>query len=105
MTFPAPDADSLNARYMSVVARLAPGVPVERARSELNVIHARMQQQFPVMNTGFVTNVAPLHDEIAGELKQPLFVLFAAVVGVPCDAPSGSQTCSHRPDHGALVHP
>ena len=37
---------------ISAVARLKPNVSLQQAETELNVIYARMEQQYPESNTG-----------------------------------------------------
>ena len=48
------------------VARLSPGVPVEQARSEMDSIARRLEQQFPESNTGWRTMVMPLREFLMG---------------------------------------
>jgi putative ABC transport system permease protein len=62
-----------------VVARLKPGIPIERAQSEMNTISKRLEQQYPVDNTGWGAIVVPLRDDIVGDSKTALLVLLGAV--------------------------
>lgn len=65
-------------RY-EVVARLKPGVSLAQAQAELNLIQARIAQQFPEAGVGPRTRVAPLRDEWVGSAQRPLLVLSGAV--------------------------
>lgn len=66
-----------------VFARLKPGVTLEKARAEMNVIGNRLLAAFPERNAGFGINVATLDEENVGDdLRRALVVLYVAVVFV-----------------------
>ncbi len=69
-------------RFMSVVARLKPGVSIEQARAEMATIASTLEMEFPQFDTGWTARVVPLRDELAGEVKPALMVLAGAVVFV-----------------------
>jgi len=62
-----------------VVARLKPGVSVQQAGTELNLIAARLEQQYPESNKGRRVMIAPLHETFVGNVRQPLLILLGAV--------------------------
>jgi predicted permease len=64
---------------ISAVARLKPGVSLEQAETELNVMYARMEQQYPESNTGRRCYLTPLHESFVGDVRQPLLILLGAV--------------------------
>ncbi|HSE20104.1 MAG TPA: ABC transporter permease [Pyrinomonadaceae bacterium] len=64
---------------ISVVARLKPNVPLLQAESELNVIYARLEQDYPQSNTGRRAVLLPLHEAFVGDVRQPLLILLGAV--------------------------
>jgi putative ABC transport system permease protein len=66
-------------RYMSAVARLAPGVSREQAQAEMDTIAARLERERPDSNTGMGVSLVPLRDQLAGEIKPALLVLIGAV--------------------------
>jgi len=66
-------------RYLSAVARLAPGVSAEQAQAEMNTIADRLEAQNVGFNTGWGATVVPLRDQLAGEIKPALLVLLGAV--------------------------
>jgi putative ABC transport system permease protein len=81
------DARTRGSAWWNVVARLAPGVTVQDAQHEMEVISALLSREYPRTNTGLRVEVVPLRDHLMGGLKRPLFILLAAVVlvlGIGC---------------------
>jgi len=66
-------------RFMTVAARIKPEVTFEQARSEMNVIGARLEQQYNDFNANWGVNVVPLRTQFTGELRSALLVLLGAV--------------------------
>lgn len=64
---------------IGAVARLKPGVSLEQTETELNVIYARMEQQYPESNTGRRCFLTPLHESFVGNVRQPLLILLGSV--------------------------
>jgi putative ABC transport system permease protein len=62
-----------------VVARLKPGVSEQQAEAELNMIAARLEQQYPESNKERRVRVTPLHETFVGAVRQPLLILLGAV--------------------------
>ena len=75
----AADAAASSGRTLMVVARLKPGVAVEKATSELDTIGGGLEQANPVLNSGWRPSVYPLQEEVVGKVHDPLMVLMAAV--------------------------
>src|SRR5262249_1892327 len=50
--------------YLEVVARLRPGVSVERARREMAVVSARLQRQYPEDNKDIRARLFVLRDQL-----------------------------------------
>jgi putative ABC transport system permease protein len=69
-------------RYLRVVARLKPTVTMQQAQSELTGIAKQLEQALPKYNTGWDVNVIPIHEQVVGEIRPILVVLFAAVAFV-----------------------
>jgi len=66
-------------RFARSVARLKPGITFEQAQNEMNVIGARLEQQYPEFDTKWGVTVVPLRTQFTGEIRKPLFVLLGAV--------------------------
>ena len=81
--FPPTFSDRKNiGRFLSVVARLKPGVTVAQAQSQMNTIAARIAEEYPDFNGYWGANVVPVRDQISGELRPALLILFGAVAFV-----------------------
>ena len=62
-----------------VVARLKPDVPQQQAEADMNLIAARLEQQYPQTNKGRRVVITPLHEATVGDVRQPLLILLGAV--------------------------
>jgi putative ABC transport system permease protein len=74
------DPSNRGAIYLAAVARLAPGVSLEKARSEAQAIAARLAAQYPEDNTGFQMDVVGMQTFMTGDVRVPLLVLMGAVL-------------------------
>ena len=64
------------------IARLKPGVTPTQALSDLKTIAAALAKQYPESNTTFSAALVPLRDDLVGDVRTPLYVLFGAVICV-----------------------
>jgi putative ABC transport system permease protein len=62
-----------------VVARVKPGIPMDQALTELNLIAKRLEMQYPETNRGRRARITPLSEVVAGKVRNSLLVLFGAV--------------------------
>lgn len=69
-------------RGWRVVGRLKPGVTVEQARSEADVIAAGLAGEHPEANKDMAIGVRPLLDNVVGNLRPTLLLLLGAVLFV-----------------------
>ncbi|MGA7931766.1 MAG: ABC transporter permease [Candidatus Sulfotelmatobacter sp.] len=65
--------------YLSVIGRLKPGVKLDAAQSELNVIAQRLQQQYPIDDKDRGFRLAPLSTVLLGDQQLTLQMLLASV--------------------------
>jgi putative ABC transport system permease protein len=73
------DARSAGNRFLSVVARLKPGVSLEGARAEMQTIGSRLEAANPALDRGWRPALVLLREELAGHAKRALLTLLAAV--------------------------
>jgi putative ABC transport system permease protein len=73
------DARASAGRTLVVVARLKPGVTIEKAATELDAIGAGLERANPVLNSGWRPSVYPLQEEVVGKVRDAILVLLAAV--------------------------
>jgi putative ABC transport system permease protein len=64
---------------LRVLARLKPGVTLNQAQTEMDIIQQRIAQAHPKTDSGNGVNLVPLREQIAGDVKMPLLVLLGAV--------------------------
>ncbi|MEA2205262.1 MAG: putative transport system permease protein [Blastocatellia bacterium] len=82
IAFTAEGLASRGRHYLTVVARMKPGVTFAQADAEVRTIHKRIAQDNPE-NAGRVAGYAlPLRDQVSGDLRRPLMVLLVAVAFV-----------------------
>ncbi len=67
------------ARFLDVVARLHPGVTVERGSDELQTIAARLKEVRPWSNKDVSADLVPMAEVVVGDSRRPLLLLFGAV--------------------------
>jgi putative ABC transport system permease protein len=70
---------SIGRHNLNVVARLAPGVTLARARADVEVVANRLAQTMPAANTGHSVFIVELRESLVGEFRAALVVLFVAV--------------------------
>ncbi len=73
-----PAADR-KAEYLSVVGRLADGIDLQVARSEMHDIAHRLAEEYPEVNKDEGIALVPLAEEIAGDAGPQLLMLLGAV--------------------------
>ncbi len=68
-----------NLRWMPVIGRLARGVTLEQARTEMNLINSRLATAYPHENATTQVLMVPLRERIVGQIQPLLMILFGAV--------------------------
>ncbi len=68
--------------WLMPIARLKPGVTVEQAQVEMDVIARRLEAEYPATNKGIGKKVSLLHQDLYGGFGQYLYPLLGAVAFV-----------------------
>jgi len=67
-------------RLYRAIGRLAPGVTVAQAQSEMDTIALEVARRHPDTNAGWGVQLVPAHDQVVGDIGRTLWVLLGAVV-------------------------
>jgi putative ABC transport system permease protein len=78
---PKDDMNTRGNHYLNVVARLKPGVTLERAGTEMAGIAKQIEQQFPE-NKGLGAKVVTVREQLVGDVRPALLILLGAVAFV-----------------------
>ena len=65
--------------FLRTYGRLAPGVTIEQAQAEMQLIDRNLAAAYPEDNKNRNTVLFALHERIVGDTRQSLIILFAAV--------------------------
>jgi len=71
--------DQRSHNYINVLARLKPGITLRMAQADLDAITARLTTEYSHDMSGFGTRLVPLHEQIVGDIRPVLLILFGAV--------------------------
>ena len=67
---------------LEAIARFKPDATIEQAQSDLSAIAANLEKQYPDTNAYFGVAFKPLREELIGDVRTALYVLFGAVLCV-----------------------
>jgi putative ABC transport system permease protein len=65
--------------WLQMVARIRPGVTMQTAQTEMEVVGRQLEQQYPAENAGYGIFVNPLMNHVVGNTRTPLLMLLGAV--------------------------
>src|SRR5947208_1773348 len=74
-----PVGEDRSSSSVHVLARLKPGVTLERAQAEAGIVSARLAKQYPQTNTDRGMRLVPLHESLVGPVRPALLMLFGSV--------------------------
>jgi putative ABC transport system permease protein len=69
-------------RFITVVARLKPGVSHSQSQTQMTAIASQLEHEYPAADGHWGVNIVPLRDQVSGQLRPALLVLFGAVAFV-----------------------
>ena len=66
--------------YLTLVARLRPGITVERARGDMKAFASQLRAQYPTQYASdWTLKVTPMNEKVSGRIRPALLVLLGAV--------------------------
>lgn len=77
VTYPIPP--EVRGRYLTAMARLAPGVTVAEAQAGMDVVGRRTAAASPANNARMGVKVIPVHEQVVGSVRRGLLIVLAAV--------------------------
>lgn len=75
----SPDMKQRKAHFMRPIGRLKPGVTLAQAQADTDVIARRLEEQYPDSNTGWNLRLVSLREQLVGNTRPTLLLLFGAV--------------------------
>ncbi|MGH9935870.1 MAG: ABC transporter permease [Blastocatellia bacterium] len=75
----APEMRQRKSHFLRPIGRLKPGVTLSQAQADLDAVARRLEGQYPESNIGWGLRMVPLRDQLVGNIKPTLQVLFGAV--------------------------
>src|SRR5262245_7837945 len=73
------DLTSRSHHSVQAIGRLKPGVRIEQARQEMDAIAERLRQLYPATNQSLNVELTPMRQQLVGNLRPILLLVFAAV--------------------------
>jgi putative ABC transport system permease protein len=77
-----PATEQRGSHSLEAIARLKPGATIGQAQADLSTIAANLEKQYPDSNSYFGVAFKPLREELIGDVRTALYVLFGAVLCV-----------------------
>ena len=72
-------AGSRGVHFIAVIGRLAPGVTLESAGTEMDLLMDRLRQAYPDALRGWGVRLTSLHESIVGDVRQRVLIFLGAV--------------------------
>src|SRR5688572_18685847 len=79
---PPNQIDNRGAHYLSVVARLKPGVSVQAADTEMREIAKRLETEYPQTNRDVGAVVVPMREQVLGDTRIEVLALAIAAMAI-----------------------
>jgi putative ABC transport system permease protein len=78
----SPSTAQRGSHFIKAIARLKPGATTAQAQADLSAIAENLAQLYPTTNTHFGVAARPLREDLIGDVRVALYILFGAVVCV-----------------------
>lgn len=74
-----PQTENRGSHFMSVIARLKPGLTLEQAQADVSVIGSQLEQKYPKENTYKNIKLYPFHEDLVTDYSEALWIILGAV--------------------------
>jgi len=75
----SPDMKQRKAHFLRPIGKLKPGVTLEQAQADTDIVARQLEQQYPDTDTGWNLRLVSLREQLVGNTRPTLFLLFGAV--------------------------
>lgn len=75
----SPGMKQRKAHFLRPIGKLKAGVTLAQAQADLDVVAQRLEQQYPDTNKGWNLRLVSLREQLVGNTRPTLFILFGAV--------------------------
>jgi putative ABC transport system permease protein len=75
----SPGMKQRKAHFLRPIGRLKPGVTIAQAQADTDLVAQRLEQQYPNTNKGWNLRLVSLREQLVGETRPTLCILFGAV--------------------------
>ena len=92
LPFLDPELTSRSAHFLRPIGRLEPGIAIEAAQAELDVLSAALAREYPATNREWRVVARPVRDAMTGAAREPLqwlAIMVASVLLLVCANVSG----------------
>ncbi|MFZ1218272.1 MAG: ABC transporter permease [Chthoniobacterales bacterium] len=79
VAFNSAERATRDTNYIDVVARLKPGVSIEQAQANMTAVAQSQAERYPQTNVGIGVKVVSFQEQMVGDVRPMLVVLFGAV--------------------------
>ncbi len=66
-------------RFLPLVGRIKPGVTLDQARADLDLLSKQIEQQWPQTNTNVIFNAVSVHEDLTRDYRPAMLVMLGAV--------------------------
>ena len=82
LSLPDEENNNQGGHYVDAVGRLKPGVSLEQAQADMDVVARNLERQYPEAKLGWTVGIRPMLETIVGEVRPALILLLWAVAFV-----------------------
>jgi putative ABC transport system permease protein len=75
----SPGMKQRKAHFLRPIGKLRPGVTIAQAQADTDAIARRLEEQYPESNSGWNLRLVSLREQLVGNTRPTLFILFGAV--------------------------